>query len=145
MLKKTITYVDYDGNERTEDFYFNLSKAELMEMQLSVDSGLTKVIEKIAKEKKVSKIAEIFKDLILKSYGEKSDDGKRFIKSKELRDGFEQTEAYSILYMELATDANAAIEFMKGIVPSDLSAQMKDINADNINDNLLELSEKTNK
>lgn len=127
MLKKTIKYTDYNGNERTEDFYFNLTKAELMEMELSVDSGMTTMLRKIIQTQQNSKLADLFKQLLLKSYGEKSDDGKRFIKSQELRDAFEQTEAYSELYMELATNAEAAIEFVKGIVPNDLAKQLGDV------------------
>ncbi len=117
MLKKTITYVDYDGNERTEDFYFNLSKAEIAEMELSAEGGLTKLIERIVAAQDGKKIVEIFKDLILRAYGEKSPDGKRFIKSPELRDAFAQTEAYSELFMELATNADASTAFVNGIVP----------------------------
>lgn len=127
MLKKTIKYTDYNGNERTEDFYFNLTKAELMEMELSVDSGMTAMLRKIIQTQQNAKLADLFKQLLLKSYGEKSDDGKRFIKSQELRDAFEQTEAYSELYMELATNAEAAIEFVKGIVPNDLAKQLGDV------------------
>jgi len=117
MLKKTITYVDYDGNERTEDFYFNLSKAEIAEMELSAEGGLTKLIERIVAAQDGKKIVEIFKDLILRAYGEKSPDGKRFIKSPELRDAFAQTEAYSELFMELATNVDASTAFVNGIVP----------------------------
>lgn len=117
MLKKTITYTDYDGNERTEDFYFNISKAELAEMQMGTTGGMKKMLEKIVAEKDSKRIAEIFKDLIIRAYGEKSPDGKRFIKSQELSDAFTQTEAYSELYMELASDENAAGKFVNGILP----------------------------
>ncbi len=117
MLKKTITYVDYDGNERTEDFYFNLSKAELIEIETSNNGGLSKMIEKLVAEQDMKRIVEIFKDIILKAYGEKSLDGKRFVKSAELRDSFEQTEAYSQLFMELATNAESAAAFVNGITP----------------------------
>lgn len=109
MLKKNIKYVDYDGNERTEDFYFNLNKAEVIELQLGTVGGLTKTLEKIVQEKDTSRIIEYFKTIILKAYGEKSADGRRFIKSQELRDAFEQTEAYSELFMELARDAKMAL------------------------------------
>jgi hypothetical protein len=118
MLKKTMTYTDYDGNQRTEDFYFNLNKAELTEMELSHDGGLVKVIEKIIAAKESKAIVEIFKDLILRAYGEKSLDGKRFVKTNELRDAFSQTEAYSDLFMELATNAEAAAAFVNGITPA---------------------------
>ena len=117
MLKKTMTYVDYDGNQRTEDFYFNLTKAEIMEMDLSASGGLDKLITKIVAEQDGAKIIEIFKKIILGAYGEKSLDGKRFVKSPELSEAFSQTEAYSDLFMELATDAEKAAAFINGIVP----------------------------
>jgi len=117
MLKKTIKYVDYDGTPREETFHFNLSKAEVAEMELSVDGGLVKQIEKIVEEQNGKRIIELFKDIILRSYGEKSADGKRFVKNQELRDAFSQTEAYSELFMELASDAEAAASFINGIVP----------------------------
>ena len=117
MLKLTRTYNDYNGVSRTEDFYFNLTQAELTEMELSVDGGLTEMINRIVAAKDGKQIINIFKKLILTAYGEKSPDGKRFIKSQELRDAFAQTEAYSDLFMELATDADAAARFVNGIVP----------------------------
>lgn len=117
MLKKTFTYVDYNGVERTEDHYFNLSKAELMEMELSTTGGLAEMINKIVAAQDAPSIIKVFKDLVLKAYGQKSADGRRFIKSKELSDEFSQTEAYSQLFMELATDADAAAAFVNGIVP----------------------------
>lgn len=122
MLKKTITYKDYNDVERTEDFYFNLSKAEAMEMELSITGGLTEMIRKIVAAQDTPTIIATFKQIILKAYGEKSADGRRFIKSEELSKAFSETEAYSILYMELATDANTAAEFVNGIVPKDVDA-----------------------
>ena len=118
MLKKTITYTDYNDVERTEDFYFNLTKAELMEMEMGAVGGLSGMIEKIVSAKDAPAIIKVFKELVLKAYGEKSADGKRFIKSKEISDAFAQTEAYSQLFMELATDADAASKFVNGIAPS---------------------------
>ena len=118
MLKKTFTYVDYNGVERTEDHYFNLSKAELMEMELSTTGGLAEMINKIVAAQDAPAIVKVFKDLVLKAYGQKSADGRRFIKSKELSDEFAQTEAYSQLFMELATNAEAAAAFVNGIVPA---------------------------
>lgn len=118
MLKKTFTYTDYNGVERTEDHYFNLSKAELMEMELSTAGGLAEMINKIVAAQDAPAIVKVFKDLVLKAYGQKSADGRRFIKSKELADEFAQTEAYSQLFMELATDADAASKFVNGIVPA---------------------------
>lgn len=117
MLKKTIKYTDYDGVERSEDFYFNLSKAELTEMNLSVKGGLENLIKQIVAAQDTPEIIKIFKEIILKSYGQKSLDGKRFIKSPELTEEFTQTEAYSELFMELATNADAATAFINGIVP----------------------------
>ena len=115
MLKKTITYTDYNNVERTEDFYFNLTKAELMEMEMGAVGGLSGMIEKIVSAKDAPAIIKVFKELVLKAYGEKSADGRRFVKSKEISDAFAQTEAYSQLFMELATDADAASKFVNGI------------------------------
>lgn len=120
MLKKTIKYTDYDGNERTEDFYFNLKKSELMELQLSTPGGLEHMIQTIVTTQDVPKIIELFKKIIIMSYGVKSPDGKRFIKNQELRDEFMDTEAYSELFMELAQDANAAAAFINGVIPNDM-------------------------
>lgn len=117
MLKKTITSVDFNGNERTEDFYFNLTKAEVMEMEMSTVGGLSEMIQKIVSAQDTPSIIKVFKDLILRSYGEKSADGKRFIKTPEMAESFSQTEAYSVLFMELATDAEAAAAFVNGIIP----------------------------
>lgn len=121
MLKKTITYTDYNGVERTEDKYFNLSKAEIMEMEMSTAGGFAEMVQGIVKAQDAPAIMKIFKDIILKSYGEKSPDGKRFIKSKELSDEFSQTEAYSDLFMELCTNAEASAAFINGIVPADVA------------------------
>ena len=118
MIKKTLTYTDYDGVERTEDYYFNLTEAELVEMELSIDGGMQNKIEKIMNSKDMKQIIEVFKDLILRSYGEKSDDGKRFIKNKEITEAFTQTEAYSMLFMKLATDEKEASDFVNGILPA---------------------------
>lgn len=117
MLKKDITYVDYNDKERTETFYFNMSKAEVAEMELSTPGGLSKFIENIVSAENQKEIIALFKDFILKSYGEKSPDGKRFIKSEELSTAFSQTEAFSVLFMELATNADAASAFINGVVP----------------------------
>lgn len=123
MLKKTITYIDYNGAQRTEDHYFNLSKAEIMEMEMSTTGGLAEMIQKIVAAQDSPAIIKIFKELILKAYGEKSPDGKRFIKSEEISTAFSQTEAYSQLFMELATNSDAAAEFVNGIVPQDMANQ----------------------
>ena len=117
MIKKTITYTDYNGRERTEDFYFNLTEAEISEMEYGVTGGLSGMLTKIINADDMPRIIEVFKNLILKSYGEKSDDGKRFIKSEELSTAFSQTEAYSKLFMELGNNDEAASEFINGIMP----------------------------
>lgn len=121
MLKKTITYNDYNGVERTEDFYFNLSKAEILEMEMGTSGGLAEMIQKIVAAQDAPSIVRVFKDLVLKAYGEKSPDGKRFIKSEEISTEFSQTEAYSQLFMELATDAEAGAAFVNGIVPKEMA------------------------
>ena len=119
MLKKTVTYTDYNGVERTESFYFNLTKAEIVEMELGVDGGWTARMQKIIDSKDGPTIMREFKKLIMMSYGEKSEDGKRFVKSKELSEKFIQTEAYNTIFMEIVTDSKAAAEFANGILPED--------------------------
>lgn len=136
MLKKTISYTDYNGDTRTEDFYFNLTKAELMELELSETGGFTTMVSKIISSQDVPTMMRIFKEFILKSYGEKSADGKRFKKSKELSDAFSQTEAYSSLFMELVSDADAAGKFFNGIVPADVALSADSKLPDNIPDNI---------
>lgn len=122
MIKKTITYNDYNGVLRTEDFYFNLTKAEIMEMEMSTAGGLEQMINKIIAAQDTPAIIKQFKEIIKKSFGEKSLDGKRFIKSPELFEEFSQTEAYSQLFMELATDAEKAAAFVNGVIPGDLNS-----------------------
>ena len=117
MIKKTVKYTDFNGTERTEDFYFNLTKAELTEMELGVDGGMKKLLEQIIAEKDQAKIVEYFKRIVLLAYGEKSIDGRKFLKSEEIRNGFAPTEPYSIIFMELATNADKASEFINGIMP----------------------------
>lgn len=120
MLKKTITFEDFDGRQVTEDFYFNLSKAELVELEVSSKTGFADLLQQIVASNDGQEIINHFKQIILMAYGKKSDDGRRFIKSQELRDEFEQTNAYSELFIELATNADAASAFMRGVVPADL-------------------------
>lgn len=120
MLKKTIKYTDYNGEERTEDFYFNLTKAELTELELRQSGGLKALLEKIIAERDQDKLVTLFKKIILMAYGEKSLDGRRFIKSEELTKAFTETEAYSELFMELVTDSKAAANFVNGIIPEEI-------------------------
>ena len=131
MLKKIITYTDYNGVERTEPFYFNLSKAELMEMELGVTGGMTEMLNKIINAKDGPSLMKTFKEMIMKSYGVKSDDGKRLIKSEELSIAFTQTEAYSVLFMELITDDKAAADFVNGIIPNEIQAEVATQTAQN--------------
>lgn len=125
MLKKKITYTDYNDEERTEEFYFNLNKAELTEMSTSVNGGYDEYLKKLVNERDTSELMKLFKTIILMSYGEKSIDGKRFVKSPELSKAFEQTEAYSVLFMELASSTDAMTEFVTGIVPKDIAAEAR--------------------
>lgn len=125
MLKKVIKYKDYNGNDRTEEFWFHMSEAELAEMQLSVNGGLENLMRQIINTRDTARLVTIFKDLVLNAYGEKSIDGRLFQKSPELSRAFSQTPAYSILFMEMATDAEKAADFLNGIVPDSIKEKMK--------------------
>lgn len=120
MIKWTITFDTYDGETLTEDFYFNLNKAELIQMQFDVNGAYGAFIERISNERDLKRLGEEFRKIILTSYGKKSDDGRLFRKSQEMRDDFEQSEAYASLYMELLTDSDKAVKFVRGILPKDL-------------------------
>lgn len=122
MIKETVTYVDYNGEKRTEDFYFNLSRAEVLEMETSEVGGLSEKLQNIINAKDLPEVMKTFKDLVLRAYGVKSADGRRFEKSDKLSTEFSQTEAYSELFMKLATDTEAAIRFVNGILPADENA-----------------------
>lgn len=130
MLKKTIKFTDYNGNEREEDFYFNLTKAEIAEMNLSTAGGMEQMLKDIIAAQDMPKIAALFKDIILRAYGVKSADGRRFIKSKDLSAEFSQTEAYSELYMEILSDqtGEVAAAFINGILPAEIVKQAKTAN-----------------
>ena len=117
MLKKVISYEDFNGVEQSELFYFNLSKSELAEMELTMPGGMGSYIDKIVQAKEIPELARLFKKLILQSYGVKSEDGKKFIKNEQLRDEFECSAAYDVLFMELISDADKASEFCNGILP----------------------------
>lgn len=130
MLKKNITYTDLDGNTVTEEFSFHLSKAELVEMEAEHPGGLAAYLTRIVETQDGAQIVRAFKDLILRAYGKRSEDGKRFIKNKELNDEFMETEAYSAFFMELATSADAAAEFVNGIMPADMDKELKRLNVE---------------
>ena len=125
MLKKVIEYTDYNDTVRKETFYFNMSKAELMEQEMGVSGGYSEMVQRITEAQDMPTLMKLIRETVLKAYGEKSADGKRFIKSPELSEAFSQTEAYSSLMMELLTDAEAAAQFVIGIMPADLAAKAK--------------------
>ena len=134
MFKKTITYTDFFGDKRTEDFYFNMNKAEVVEWQYSINGGINRLFEKIVNDGDQSLLVNMIKDLIRRSYGERSIDGKRFEKKRNgqfLFDDFEQTMAYEALFMELIQDEKAAADFINGLMPPDLVAQMAAKNGGN--------------
>lgn len=132
MLKKTIKFTDYDGNPREEDFYFNLTKAELSIMEMSHVGGFRKKMERIIKAQDGPALIEAFQDIIQTAYGVKSDDGRRFIKSSELFEEFKQTEAYSELIMELLGSEKGAAEFIAQVMPQDVVAEAAAEKAANI-------------
>lgn len=132
MLKKTIKYTDYEGNEREEECYFHLNKAEVTKwLTTSGDYTLDKVMRRLQKERNGKKIIEIFDDLLHRAYGRKSLDGRRFEKTEEIWKDFSETEAYSILFMELVTDAKKAADFVNAIIPEDMAAEIEQIIKDN--------------
>lgn len=121
MIKKTVTFTDFDGNKRTEDFYFHLTEQELTEWELSVDGGLSGVLTRIVNSQDTKTLIGIFKDLLVKSYGVKTPDGRGFVKNEEVLNNFTCTQAFSDIYMELATDDKAAAEFVNGVMPASLA------------------------
>jgi hypothetical protein len=123
VLKKTITYEDFNGDEVSEDFFFHLSKAELVEMELSHEGGLADSLQKIIADEDGKAIVAEFKNIILGAYGKRSSDGKRFVKNATTREEFESSEAYSTLFMELVTNTGSAVEFINGIVPTGLDQE----------------------
>lgn len=125
MLKKTITYTDYDDIERTETFYFNLSEAELTKMQLEVPGGLDGMLQKMIDTKDVPGVTKVFDEIIKRAYGEKSPDGKYFRKSNEISENFMSTEAYSVLYMELLSNPNELANFINGLLPARIRAEVE--------------------
>ena len=123
MYKKTITYTDYNDEEVTEDFYFNLTETEISMMDLETEGGLRDKIDRIIKAKNTPELAKLFKEIILAAYGEKTPDGKYFRKSPEISQKFTYSPAYNIMFMEFATDAGSAAEFINGVVPKQLRVE----------------------
>lgn len=117
MFKLHKKYEDYNGNQREDDFYFNLNKAELLEMELSEEGGMDKRLQHLIDSQDMKEAIKVFKAIVLMAYGIKTDDG-RFVKTQEIRDKFVQSAAYSEIFMELASDADAAQKFIKGILPN---------------------------
>lgn len=129
MIKKTITFKDFNDEEVSEDHYFHLSKAELIELEMSVDGGFSEWLKAIVAAEDGKTIMTEFKKIILSAYGVRSDDGRRFIKTQDLRDMFESSEAYSVLFVELVTDADAASAFVNGLVPADMAKEAAEVAA----------------
>lgn len=127
MLKKTVTYRDFNDEETTEVFFFHLSQAELVELEMSKEGGFVKAMKRVQEAGDQATLVKEMKNIILMSYGQKSPDGKKFIKNERLREEFESSEAFSTLFMELATDAGSALEFFQGIIPSKLAAEARAI------------------
>lgn len=123
MLKKTITYENFDGEEVTEDFYFHLTKAELVELEMSKPGGLADYMQKLIEKDDRAGIIQTMKELILSSYGKRDAVKKQFVKNPVMRDEFEASEAYSELFMELVTKPDASLEFMTGVIPAGLAKQ----------------------
>ena len=121
MLKKTITYKDFNDEEISEDFFFHLSKAELVELEMSVQGGLSESLQRIVQAEDGKGIIAEFKNIILSAYGKRSADGRHFTKNQQLREEFESTEAYSVLFMELVTNTDSAIEFINGVIPAGMA------------------------
>ena len=121
MIKKTITYEDFNGGKQTEDVYFHLSKTELIDLEYSFEGGLTEILPELIKDKNIPKILELFKSIILKSYGKRSEDGRTFIKNEEEAQEFLKSPVFDALFMELLSSPETATAFIGGIIPKDLS------------------------
>lgn len=128
MIKWPITYVDYNGNTVTENFYFHLNKAELLKMQFNANGGYSQFIERVTNQRDLKALGDEFENIVLSAYGEKSDDGRTFRKNDTIRDNFKYSEAYSELFMELITDSDKAVSFIKGVLPKDL----QDVNPEDL-------------
>ena len=120
MIKWPITYTNYNGETVTEDYYFNLNKAELIQMQFDANGAYSSYINRIVDERDFKTLGQEFRKIILGAYGKKSDDGRQFRKSDEMRDEFEQSEAYATLYFELLRDTDQMTKFIQGVLPADL-------------------------
>ena len=117
MYKITMESVDFGGTKRTEDYYFNLTQAELVEMQLTTEGGYKEMIEKVLNAKDIKTMSQVFKTILCKAYGVVSPDGRKFVKNQAVLDDFLATQAYSDLYMKLVTDDEAAADFFNKVIP----------------------------
>lgn len=126
MLKKTIEFEDFNGNKRKEDHYFNLTKSEIMKMEMSTKGGLTEMINNVIAAQDTPAVLKIFEDLVAASYGRKDADGRGFVKSQEIFESFKYTNAYDELFMELISDPKKAAEFFNGLIPADLAEKVKE-------------------
>jgi hypothetical protein len=124
MLKRSISYKDFNDVDCVDIFYFNISKPELIELEVKYEHGLTSMIQRIIEQKDHKELIKLFKELVLLAHGQKSPDGKRFIKSDQLREEFSQTAAYNALFVELATNDEAAANFLKGALPTDMVGEI---------------------
>lgn len=127
MLRKEVEYKDFDGNDRKDVLWFHLNEVEITEMDLETSGGLVKYMESIIDTNDVNQLITIFKDLLIRSYGERSMDGKHFYKDDKIRNEFVSSAAYPVLYMEMVSDADKAVEFINGIVPPNIREQMAKI------------------
>jgi hypothetical protein len=127
MLRKEVEYKDFDGNDRKDVLWFHLNEVEITEMDLETSGGLVKYMESIIDTNDVNQLITIFKDLLIRSYGERSMDGKHFYKDDKIRNEFVSSAAYPVLYMEMVSDADKTVEFINGIVPSNIREQMAKI------------------
>lgn len=128
MIKKTVTYKNFNDVEVTEDCYFNYTEAQLADLEMSVGGGLSATLRSLSAAQNETELYKFFRQLILGAYGIKSPDGRKFMKSKEISEDFEQTAAYNAIFMELVTDTDKAIEFVNNLIPESLKEKMSKVN-----------------
>lgn len=138
MLKKTITYVDYDGRERTEDFWFNLSKTELTKLDAELPGGVLGVLRKIIDKQDRKALVDFIETLILRSYGEKTPDGKRFVKTIDMAEEFMQTPAYDVLFMSILSDTDSQTSFINGVIPQSMVKEIEQTDKQQVENALAE-------
>ena len=118
MIKKTVTYTDYNGEQRTETFYFHYTEAEILDMEMSEEGSFADRIQRIIDAKDKTALMKLIKKFVIDAYGVKSEDGKRFMKNDELKTAFLECPAYSDIFMEMVTNDEIAAEFVNGVIPS---------------------------